>query len=144
MPLLTPKKLSCAVSCVILCLSVTGCSENYEQDAAIDVTEDFVVEYYVEDSLRGALHNTIGHARSMLEQEKTDIADNAEANLKPNKPRAAYTLLGTQKLQPYQYIVNWEITDPKLQKIDVAIETVKTDEGWKITDFEEHEQNMLQ
>lgn len=122
---------------VALCLCLMACGENIEKDSAIEVTEGFVITYYVADDVRGSLHDTDGKAKKKLEAEFADIVQYASDGDDEQKPDVTYKLLKAEKIEDSVYAVTWDVTDQYAQKINVTISAIHSDEGWRIFDFEE-------
>lgn len=133
-----PIQLWASALLMIACLCLMACSADVEKDAAIEVTEDFIITYYVADDVQGSLHHTTGKARKRLESELADITKNANSENSEEKPKVTYKLLKAQKIEDYVYTVNWQVADQYAQKINVTINAVDSDKGWRILDFEEN------
>ena len=127
------------VSVILLCIALTACSQNIEKDAAIEVTEDFVVMYYVAGDTQASLYNTSGQARAKIEKKLSDISDEPAGREEEEiqKEPVAYKLLGARKTGEYSYNVRWRVWNEEGWASIVDVEASNSREGWHILDFTE-------
>ena len=121
--------------CLAVCLTFIACSPADDPES---VARSFVEQYYVHPDLSRAKALAYGLARHKIEQEQR-LLQTKEPGAGGADRAVSYSLQQTKKMADRIFFV-YDITisvDPVVMKKRAIIATGRTDEGWRITNFNE-------